>query len=193
MEHSKIPKTSTILRLLLIFIALFSLSSCVNSCNLGCLRCNQSTNHCLICDFKSFYYDDPEMQICVRNILPNCLLAIVPGTCLLCSEGYFPDRSGVCLAVTSSNSISKCKAYFSEKKCAKCKKEYYLSDNSSSCMSSKQSYDSNCEIYGESECLVCSEGFYFRRSTGVCEGRQLTIYNFKYLKFLVFKWSLISL
>jgi hypothetical protein len=174
-------KSFQLMKWLMIFILISN--STQTSCNLGCLSCNASTNLCELCDFQSFYFLEESSKMCKRMRLENCYLSLSKGKCLICKNNFAPDSNNICLSLKSTEMVDKCTLYFGKRKCAKCETNYYVTRNGENCQLSDLENVTNCEVYGENECLKCKDGFKFSHKKNNCVGKEISLNEVFFIKY----------
>ena len=144
---------------------------------MGCLRCSQNADECLLCDFQTFYFYNSISRMCMLSPVIDCQLAFTRTTCLLCTNNSHPNSRGDCEKNSEENSINNCKLYFDVKRCAQCNDNYYLSNNSTQCLEISTQIN-NCEIFEERGCKICQSGYKIIESASnlfTCESKNIFI------------------
>ena len=154
-----------------VLLLLVGFAMAQSGCGLGCLSCDTSTELCELCDFRSFYFLETVTGMCTRTTVPNCLISMSPGKCLVCRGGHFNDTRGQCNPLDSSSRVEHCLLYFGLGKCAQCEPKFFVSDNGISCSQSALENQANCEIFGDKTCLKCSPDFIFDSKRKACVSR----------------------
>ena len=171
-SHSQTRKTKTAHRTILFFLIFVFNSARANQCGLGCLRCDQNSDTCLLCDFQNFFFFDFQSQMCLQKKMSNCVLAFVEGDCLLCANNRHPSKretalrdssvylGNACVPNVDSVKVSNCDLFYSQGKCARCKKGHFLKveNNVHACVKGKAEHPF-CIAHQEDGCLACRIGF----------------------------------
>ena len=106
---------------------------------------------------------------CQSFTKPNCHnfdQTAEKNNCLLCYKNFYIDGEGNCKGVETT--IQNCLVNPTKDTCSKCDKNYILTKNKKSCITSSQ-LDKNCLEATETEkmsCSRCNGGYYFR--DGIC-------------------------
>ena len=153
----------------LIFKQVFLEPLCIEYKNY-CLKCNQLTNICAICQIKDILIPDDNGG-CIgakkcktgQNYCNECEQS--EDLCKICDSGYFPDKNGGC-TYTLNCEIS----YLGE--CLECENDYILvGENKLKICKYIFSNDfKNCKEINieKGECEICEENYYLTKGDKTC-------------------------
>ena len=157
-----------------IFIFFLYINSIVSSCspNLNhCMKCNQLTDLCAICEKQEIFIPDNKggckgLKKCKlgRNYCNEC--DFEGNLCTKCEDGFYPDENGGCSLATN------CKISY-KGQCLECKDNYIILGTDSKyklCKSILSNDYLNCkEIdYTNGECKICEENYFLNEGDKRC-------------------------
>lgn len=141
-------------RLLTILILL---KMAMEECLEGCIKCN-TRDECEFCDGTNNYILDS--ITCKKITLDNCLTISTTGNCLVCSEGFYIDKTTQqCVELDKEKLISGCVSYESQEICTTCDSKNYIKEGK--CEAIAVPVD-KCLLADSAEltkCLECEEGY----------------------------------
>ncbi len=124
-------KFKNILIIFVIFQIIYSLPNCIEKQN-NCQKCNPLTNLCIKCQADNYFPDEDGGCQPKCNIGKNyCNLCDEDQKlCILCEEGYYPDKIGGCSYITNCETSYK-------GKCLTCIEDFMLIQETGICKSIK--------------------------------------------------------
>lgn len=146
---------------------LFLILETLETCTIGCLKCDMYNVICLYCDTNLNY--TTYQGTCAFMNFPNCDQYTIDGMCITCQTGYYVDPvTNNCLQVPQTSIDQNCKYYNQLLACSFCKKDYYLTDNG--CQPVTQP-TAGCLIYVKNNpllCTICETSYYLSSDQTTC-------------------------
>lgn len=131
----------------------------------GCLK-TLTSKSCMFCDITQSYYLTTN-QDCKKQVLENCKVAAMDGSCFLCETGFFYDQSQKkCVQVTANNLIKNCVSYSTYNSCSECDLDYY--NATSSCIKIENKIDQCTTYSSKTRCKICASGYIPNISQSLC-------------------------
>lgn len=139
-----------------LIILLFGIIASVQgACPAGTLECDGTNS--ILCDTANNYFLDATTNGCKLISFTNCLVSNIGNYCDVCQTGYYWDATNkVCAALATTELITNCLYYKSDKTCIVCNTNFFLSAATCTAVTTPIT---GCSLYSDATtCAKCVDG-----------------------------------